>query len=147
MRAPSVTLWRSPTSLALLAHYRERHDDMNSTSVKPDALAWIESYARCELSLDELLQKVREAVGEKFIHNSHFKFINLNQICPTRAVRITPQHVEILMAKRRRGEITERQMVQWALMVAANDAYFWEPEDADVAKWVKFLIFDFRPEG
>ncbi len=74
--------------------------------------------------------------------------MNLNQVCAEPSVRITPHHVEILMAKRRRGEITERQMVQWgAHMVTANDAYFWEPEDADVAKWVNFLIFDFRPDG
>ena len=119
---------------------------MNSPLVNPDALSWIESYARCELSLDELRQKVQEAVGEKFIHNPRFNFVNLNQVCPTRAVRITAQHVEIIMAKRRRGEITEREMVQWAHMVTANDAYFWQPEDTDVAKWVNFLIFDFRPQ-
>lgn len=111
------------------------------------ALAWIENYARCELSLDELCANVRRAVGQRFIHNPHFRVVNLNQICPDRAVRITPEHIEILLAKRQRGEISERQMRDWAHMVEINDAYYWEPEDADVvAKWVNFLFFDFEPE-
>lgn len=112
------------------------------------ALAWIESYARCELSLDELCAKVRRAVGKRFIHNPHYKVVNLNQICPNRAVRITPEHIAILLAKRRQGEITEREMVDWAHMTTINDAYYWEPEDAAVvAKWVNFLIFDLKPEN
>jgi hypothetical protein len=80
------------------------------------------------------------------IHNPHFRIVNLNQICPMKAVRITPQHVETLLAKRRRGEISERQMRDWAHMVEINDAYYWESEDADVAKWVNFLFFDFTPQ-
>lgn len=75
-----------------------------------------------------------------------FNFIGLNQVCSIRAVRITTEHIETIMAKRRRGEITDRQMVQWAHMVAANDAYFWQAEDDEVATWVNFLIFDLRPE-
>jgi hypothetical protein len=144
-RTANETLWRSPTSLVLLAHYRERHDAMNSPSVNPDALAWIESYARCELSLEQLCGNVRNLMGERFIHNPMMRMVNLNQVCPTRAVRITPQHLEILFSKRKRGEITERQMIDWAHMVTINDAYFWLPEDADiVARWVNFLIFDMR---
>lgn len=119
---------------------------MKRTPVNPDALAWIESYARCELSLDELCEKVRAAVGKQFIHNYHFRVVNLNQICPSRAVRITPQHLEILMEKRRRREITERELRDWAHMVTINDAYYWQPEDADVGEWVNFLFFDFAPE-
>jgi hypothetical protein len=113
----------------------------------PEAVAWIESYARCEISLEELCKKVRDAVGERFIHNPNFRVVNLNQICSHRAVRITPQHIEILLAKRQREEISERQMRDWAHMLEINNVFFWEPEDADVvAKWVNFLFFDFEPE-
>lgn len=120
---------------------------MTSQPDHPDTLAWIEGYARCELSLEELRRNVRDAVGERFIHNDHFRVVNLNQICSHRAVRITPQHIEILFARRQRGEITEQQMRDWAHMLEINDAYYWEPEDADVVgTWVNFLFFDFRPE-
>jgi hypothetical protein len=119
---------------------------MDATKINQDAVAWIESYARCELSLGELCGKVRDAVGKRFIHNPHYRVVNLNQICSNRVVRITPQHLKILMEKRRRGEITERDLRDWAHMVTINDAFFWEPEDADVGKWVNFLFFDFKPE-
>lgn len=75
------------------------------------------------------------------------RLVNLNQIRPNRGVRITPQQIEILFAKRQRGEITERQMVEWADMVEINDAYYWEPEDTVVGKWVNVLSLDLRPEG
>jgi len=121
---------------------------MNSPSANPDAVAWIESYARCELSLQELLLKVRSALGERCIHNPNFRVVNLNQLCSQPAVRITPQHIETLLSKRQRGEITERDMVDWAHMIEINDAFYWQPEDADiVAEWVNFLFFDFTPEG
>ena len=121
---------------------------MNSTVTEAEALQWIEAYARCELPLVELQKKVRDAVGKRFIHNPHFQVVNLNQIYSHRSVRITPEHIEILFARRRRGEITDRQMVDWAHMTTINDAYYWEPEDAPVvAKWVNFLIFDFKPEN
>ena len=112
----------------------------------PNALSWIESYARCELSLEELCGKVRDALGRRFIHNPHYRIVNINQICPNRAVRITPQHIEILISKRRRGEITEQQMRDWAHMVTISDAYYWETKDADVVGgWVNFLFFEFTP--
>jgi hypothetical protein len=120
---------------------------MNSPLSNLDALSWIESYARCELSLDELHKRVRDALGKRMIHNPHYRVINLNQICPHRAVRITRQHIEILLVKRQRGEITDQQMRDWAHMIEINDAFYWEPEDADVvAQWVNFLFFDFTPE-
>jgi hypothetical protein len=60
--------------------------------------------------------------------------------------RGTPQHVEILMAKRPVHYCLPRHFAS-PHMVIVNDAYFWEPEDADVVgKSVNFLFFDFRPE-
>ena len=120
---------------------------VDALAITDDPLVWIEAYARCELSLEELCGKVRDALGERFIHNPHYRVVNINQICPNRAVRITPQHIEILIAKRRLGEITEQQMRDWAHMVTISDAYYWEPEDADVVGgWVNFLFFDFTPQ-
>lgn len=61
--------------------------------------------------------RVREALGKRMIHNPHYRVVNLNQICPNRSVRITPEHLQTLMAKRRRGEITEQQLRDWALSI------------------------------
>lgn len=120
---------------------------MHKPSANPEVMGWIKGYARCELSLEQLCRNVRGLMGELFIHNEKMRVVNLNQVCPQRVVRIRPQHLEILLEKRRRGELTDQQMVDWAHMVTINDAYFWETEDADVVgQWVNFLFFDFRPE-
>ena len=120
---------------------------MDKASANPEVLVWIEDYARCELSLEQLCRKVRNLMGERFIHNERMRVVNLNQVCAERAVRITPQHLDILFGKRHRGEITEQEIVDWAHMLTINDAYFWEPEDAEtVGKWLNFLFFDFRPQ-
>jgi hypothetical protein len=85
--------------------------------------------------------------AERFIHNEKMRVVNLNQVCAEPSVRITSQHLETLMAKRRRGEITEQAIVDWAHMVIINDAYYWKPEDAStVGRWVNSLFFDFTPE-
>jgi len=119
---------------------------MDATKINQHAVAWIESYARCEISLDELHKRMRDALGKRMIHNPHYRVLNLHQICPSRAVRITAQHLEILLAKRRRGEITEQDVRDWAHMVTINDCFFWKPEDDVVGKWVNFLFFDFTPQ-
>lgn len=120
---------------------------MHKPSANPEVLAWIESYARGELSLEELCCNVRNLMGKRFIHNERMRVVNLNQVCAERAVRITPQHLETLMSKRRRGEITEQAIVDWAHMVIVNDAYFWDTQDAHtVGRWVNSLFFDFMPE-
>jgi hypothetical protein len=112
----------------------------------PEAVAWIESYARCELSLEDLCGKVRGVLGKQMIHNPKMRLVNLNQISPAQSVRITPQHIEILFAKRRRGEITERQMIDWGTMLMINDCYHWDPLDAEVAEWISFLHLDLVPK-
>src|SRR5690348_1254526 len=109
---------------------------MRKALADPEVLAWIEGYAQCELSLEELCSKVRNLMGKRFIHNEKMRVVNLNQVCPQRAVRITTQHIETLLAKGRYGQITEQEILDWAHMVIINDAYFWEPQDADtVGRW------------
>jgi hypothetical protein len=70
------------------------------------------------------------------------------QLCPERRVRITAQHVENALAKRRSVQISERDLVDWATMILINDAFYWEPEDAEiVAAWVNSISFDLVPEN
>jgi hypothetical protein len=112
-----------------------------------DELALVESFALCELSLDDLCQKVRDELGSGFRHNEKMRWVNLNQICPTPIVRITRRHVENALAKRRDKQISERHLVDWATMILINDCYFWEGEDADVvAEWVDSISLDLVPE-
>jgi hypothetical protein len=134
------------SALLTLQLVGERHYSMNPLCANHEALSWIESYARCDLSLDELLQKVRNALGEGCIHNPNFPLVNLNQVCPYPAVCITARHIQLLLSKRQRGQLTERDMVDWADMVIINDVFYWLPEDQLVSGWVNFLSLGFIPE-
>ncbi len=111
-----------------------------------DDLVVLQKFALFELTIQELRQKVHDKLGSHFRDNKKMPWFGLNSFCPEPTVRITPQHVENLLAKRRRREISERQMRDWATMIQINDAYFWEPADDVVAEWVCRLSMDLIPE-
>lgn len=121
---------------------------MSALQVNSQLLAAIERYARCELPLEDLCRLVREKRGSDFIHNENYRWVNLNQVCPERKVRITRQYVETALGKRRSRMISERDLVDWATMIIINDVFYWKPEDADfVAEWVNRLSLDLIPEA
>jgi hypothetical protein len=121
---------------------------MSVPRIHPDTLSSIERYAIFELSLEELCGIVRMERGSAFIHNENFCWVNLNQVCAEPKVRITREHIENALEKRRCEQISERQLVDWATMILINDVYFWEPEDAElVAEWVDRISLDLIPEG
>lgn len=100
-----------------------------------------------ELSLEELCGIVRTERGSAFIHNEHFRWVNLNQVCPERKIRITREHVENALENRRLKQMSEQQLIDWATMTMINDAYYWEREDAEVVgDWVEQLSLDLIPE-
>jgi hypothetical protein len=49
-----------------------------------------------------------------------------------------------------RGDLScfaERLLIDWATMMIINDAFYWAPEDADVAaEWVDRISLDLIPE-
>ena len=117
-----------------------------SLEFNSDDLAALESFALFELPLHELRQKVHEKLGRHFRDNKKMPWFGLNSFCPKPTVRITPQQVENLLAKRRRREISETQMRGWATMIQINDCYYWDRGDDVVAEWVCRLSMDLIPE-
>jgi hypothetical protein len=99
-------------------------------------------------TLEELCELVRTERGSTFIHNGNFRWVNLNQVCPEPRVRITREHVENVLGKRRLKQISERQLIDLATMILINGAYYWECQDEDaVGEWVERLSLDLIPEG
>jgi hypothetical protein len=120
---------------------------MSTHHVNPDMLAAIERFARCELPLADLCTMVRDEVGPALKHNEKLPFVNLNSVCPEATVRMTRQHVESALEKRRENQISERDLVNWATMLMINDAFFWKGEDAEaVGEWLERLSLDLMPE-
>jgi len=74
------------------------------------------------------------------------RWFDLDRACPEPCIRITREHLETVLEKRRRKEISEQGLVDWATMILANYAYYWEPEDQVVGHWVNRLSLDLSPE-
>jgi hypothetical protein len=90
---------------------------------------------------------VRAELGSDFIYNEKMRLVNLNQVFAGPKVRITREHVENALEKRRLKQISERDLINWATMVMINDAYYWERKDEDaVGEWVERLSLDLIPE-
>ena len=50
---------------------------------------------------------------------------------PKNPVKVTRADINSAIEKARTGEITQRQLQQWANMLLLNDAFDWSGEDAD----------------
>lgn len=56
---------------------------------------------------------------------------------PEPAIAVTRAHIANALDKKRRGEITERDLVHWATLLLLNDAYVLDPGDEDlIAEWL-----------
>ena len=56
---------------------------------------------------------------------------------PEPAIAITRAHVSNALDKKRTGQITERDLVNWATLLLLNDAYVLDPGDEDlIAEWL-----------
>jgi len=56
---------------------------------------------------------------------------------PEPGIVITREHVANALNRKRRDEITERDLVQWATVLLLNDAYVLDPGDEDlIAEWL-----------
>ena len=65
---------------------------------------------------------------------------------PKPGIRVTRQHLEAALQRRRDRRISEHELVEWATMLFLNQAYFWEGEDGElIFEWLKNISFDFKP--
>lgn len=56
---------------------------------------------------------------------------------PEPGIAITRAHISNALEKKRVGEITEKDLVNWATLLLLNDAYVLDPGDEDmIAEWL-----------
>lgn len=56
---------------------------------------------------------------------------------PEPGIAITRAHISNALEKKRLGEITEKDLVNWATLLLLNDAYVLDPGDEDlIAEWL-----------
>jgi hypothetical protein len=68
-------------------------------------------------------------------------------VCPPSSIRISRWHVENALTKARNGEVSERQLMEWATMILINDVFYWSGDDADlIGEWISRLSLDLISE-
>ena len=61
---------------------------------------------------------------------------------PEPGVLVTRDHISNALEQKRRGLISERELVYWATMLLLNDAYELDPNDEDfVAEWLNDISY------
>jgi hypothetical protein len=78
--------------------------------------------------------------------NDGKRSMELNFIAPEPGVLITKWHIENAFTKKRNGEISDGQLIEWATMLLMNHGYeLDERDDSLVADWLNDISFDLRP--
>lgn len=71
--------------------------------------------------------------------SSHFRV-------PEPGILVTRDHIAKAFEREQRGEISQRELIEWATMLLLNDAYQPDPNDEDyVAEWLNRISYDFDP--
>jgi hypothetical protein len=109
---------------------------------KRSVLKSLERFAQYDLTLSELsarLSRGRRATTAK----TALPYFGLGAACPARAVEVSRRHLEAALAKTRMGELSARDLVNWATMILINDVFFWSGEDADlIGQWICEISLD-----
>lgn len=103
-------------------------------------------YARLETSLDDVRQELRSVMEFNFEpeNRSIYTFFRV----PEPGIPITREHIENALAKKRLGQIGERDLVYWASMLLLNDAYeFDSKEEEFIADWLNDISYNLDPTG
>lgn len=112
--------------------------------IEPDSdqLAALEQFAWGKLPLEQMQAVLSKRLGSPIRQNEKIRAFSLKSICPFSRIHITRAHLESVLAKRRRKEITDQDLVDWATMLMINDAYFWDADDDILAGWINHFHLD-----
>ncbi len=76
---------------------------------------------------------------ERRTASSHFQV-------PEPGILVTRGHIAKALEREQRGDITQRELINWATMLLLNDAYQPDPKDEDfVAEWLNRISYEPDP--
>ena len=86
-------------------------------------------FLKLELSFDGLLAELHGMVEIEFLPTKRILTSHFNLVGPP--IPVTKADVERAVNARKSEQVSEREIVRWATMLAMNDAYVWEGPDED----------------
>jgi hypothetical protein len=120
-----------------------------AVTLAPAQLEVLRRYLEFEASLEEVRLQLRGILDFNFVAEYGKRFMDCNFPPPIPGIRVTRQHLETALQRRRDRRISEQELVEWATMLFLNQAYFWEEgEDGElIFEWLKNISFDLKPNG
>ena len=95
----------------------------------------LEKFAKLDISLEELERYFGKMLSVSF--TGHERKVTSYFLLPVPGVRVELGDVRNVMGKHQRGEITTKQLSEWAAMLLLNEAYDWEgPDEDEIADWL-----------
>jgi len=88
-------------------------------------------FVRFELPIETLRKVLAPLVTFTLDGPATHQTVNYSAGIPNNPVKVTRADIEVAIEKARTGEITHRQLNQWASMLLLNDAFDWSGEDED----------------
>jgi hypothetical protein len=95
----------------------------------------LEDYAALRITLEQLQQSLGKAIEINFSPHERKVVYYYDNRKPV--VHIKLRQIRDAMDKHGCGDITTRQLSDWAAMLLANPSYDWEgPEEDEIAEWL-----------
>lgn len=105
----------------------------------PEELEALEKFLRFEISSKELENRLIRVV--RFITSDSERRVEPLFRFPEPGIPVAKCHIENALNKKRLGQITERELAEWAaVLLLLNDAYEFDPaHEGDIADWLNDL--------
>ena len=91
----------------------------------------LQRFVRFELPIETLRKVLAPLVTFKLDGPATQQTVKYSAGIPKNPIKVTGADINSAIEKARTGEITQRQLQQWASMLLLNDAFDWSGEDAD----------------
>jgi hypothetical protein len=115
-------------------------------TLTPTQFEVLRRFLEFDASLEEVRVELLGIVNFNFIPERGNRWIDCNFPPPIPGIRVTREHLEAGLQRRRDRRISEQELVEWTTMLLFNQAYFWDGEDEDlIFEWLKNISFNFKP--
>jgi hypothetical protein len=109
-----------------------------------EQLAALKRYARLEIGLGDIRRALRGLV--EFNFEPENRWIDQHFSAQKPGIPVTREHIQNALAKKRLGQVGERDLVYWASMLLMNDAYEFDSRDEDfITNWLNDISYNLDP--
>ncbi len=110
----------------------------------PAQLEVLRRFAALEANIEEVRRSLSGVFEFDFEPGRRTASVNFR--VPEPGIAITRDHISKALEWKRRGILSERELVRWATMLLLNTAYELDPKDEDfIAEWLNDISFNLDP--